>query len=226
MLIRKFTERKKASRLVKQLRRQLADAKDAEEKDRLERELHVAEVDETYTQHHPHAEAYISLYGNIKKSAGKKAGGKEKDDEEATDDDAMDKDGNNTPDAPAAKKALLEKRPEMWYTVEKAMEGGGRALHRLRERRSQDGEGQAVVQAKSKKAPKNGPKESKQTEPPLQRQRQETAAKKEDAQFAGLNRRERRKLMKKSNPSFTSGGLKSGAGADEEDDGEGFFEEV
>ena len=85
--------------------------------DILKRELHVAQVDEAYTVHHPHVEPYISLYGNAKSA------------------DNNDEDAGKTP---AARIALNAERPPMWSVVEKTMEEGPDALKRLRERRSAD----------------------------------------------------------------------------------------
>ena len=111
-----IAERKKASRLVKQLRRQIESDPNSDDVASLKQQLHVAEVDEAYTQYHPHVEPYISLYGNAKPSDG---------------DESADK-------TPVAKLALKAERPPMWAEVETTMEEGLEALKRLRERRSAD----------------------------------------------------------------------------------------
>ncbi|KAG6980968.1 rRNA-processing protein efg1 [Fusarium oxysporum f. sp. conglutinans] len=78
----RFFERKKASRLAKQLRKKIEETESTEtdEIEALKRDLHVAEVDEAYTQHFPHAEPYISLYTSAKSEK----------EEEDKDDDKLD----------------------------------------------------------------------------------------------------------------------------------------
>jgi hypothetical protein len=111
------SERRKAMRRIKTLRRKIQESTDPAETKALEAELHVAHVDETYTQYYPHAEAYVSLYENSKAGS---AAGKEADDE-----------GDN---AAASTKA----KPPMWSVIEKTMEEGPTALRNLRERRPAD----------------------------------------------------------------------------------------
>ncbi|KAJ3498081.1 hypothetical protein NLG97_g1396 [Lecanicillium saksenae] len=206
----RFFERKKAERLVKQLKRKIDEATDDEERAKLQADLHIAEVDEAYTQHHPHAEIYISLYGNAKKDA---EGDDDDDDEKKT---------------PAAKAALAAERPPMWKIVEATMKEGPDALRQLRERRSADGETEAPA----------GKPRSRNIKPPPQRERMANViAKQNYAKNAGkpdgesktasaggataqqngakpgLNRRERRRIMRETM-----------AEADKDDDEGGFFE--
>jgi hypothetical protein len=114
-------ERKKASRLAKQLRKKIdqTESTETDELEGLKRDLHVAEVDEAYTQHFPHAEPYISLYTNAKSEK----------EEEDKDDDKLDY-------TPLKQRGLLHtERPPMWSEIEQAMKDGPHALRNLRERR-------------------------------------------------------------------------------------------
>lgn len=204
-------ERKKASRLVKQLKRKLEAATDDEERSKLQADLHIAEVDEAYTMHHPHAETYISLYGNAKK-----------------DGDEEDDDIEDDKKTPAAKAALAAERPPMWKVVEATIEEGPDALKQLRERRSATGDDDASA---SHPRPRN-------TKPPHQRERMANVIAKQNnskdavkpssdgkaasaaageqqngAKTGGLNRRERRRIMRETM-----------ASVDKDDDDGGFFE--
>ncbi|KAG9244871.1 hypothetical protein BJ878DRAFT_459453 [Calycina marina] len=58
----RFFERKKAERNLKKLRKQLLEAKSADEIKELENQIHITEVDYNYTQNFPLSEIYISLY--------------------------------------------------------------------------------------------------------------------------------------------------------------------
>ncbi|KAJ4141113.1 rRNA-processing protein efg1 [Fusarium equiseti] len=114
-------ERKKASRLSRQLRKKIdeTESTETEELEGLKRDLHIAEVDEAYTQHFPHAEPYISLYTNAKSEK----------QEEEKDDDKLDY-------TPLKQRGLLHtERPPIWSEVEQAMKDGSHALRNLRERR-------------------------------------------------------------------------------------------
>ncbi|KAF4978401.1 hypothetical protein FZEAL_5219 [Fusarium zealandicum] len=204
----RFFERKKASRLAKQLRKKIDETESSEEIDELKRDLHVAEVDEAYTQHFPHAEAYISLYTNSKT---------EKEDAEDEKDDYK----------PLKHRGLLHtERPPMWAEVEQAMTEGPHALRGLRERRSADhsqGGNQTERRQKRPKEPTNAGKPAPRTQPGQQPGQQ--AAKDKNMQHgkgeAGLkmNRRERRRQMRQ--------GIQQPAvkNDDDDSDGGGFFEE-
>lgn len=172
-----IAERKKAMRLAKQLRRKLENTGDADndtELEQLKQDLHIAEVDEVYTQYFPHAEPYISLYGSKSDTAGQN-------DEEEGDKDRT------------AKVLLKAERPPMWSVLEKAMEEGPEALRSLRERRSPDNaqDKRRPERRPQQKAPKTAPtaKEIRQKD----EQKQQAAVDKKDQP---LNRRERRRLMR------------------------------
>lgn len=156
--------------MAKQLRTKIENNDDPTELESLREQLHIAEVDEAYTQHHPHAEPYISLYTKTKPG---------QDDE-----------------TPIAKAALEAERPPIWAVVEKTMKDGPEALRRLRERRSPEGS-MAVKKAPAKRplkkpeAPALKPAE-RQNKPAAN---QAAAPQKGKGQPAKeLNRRERRKL--------------------------------
>ncbi|QPC65079.1 hypothetical protein HYE67_007310 [Fusarium culmorum] len=124
----RFFERKKASRLAKQLRKKIDETESTEtdELEGLKRDLHIAEVDEAYTQHFPHAEPYISLYTSAKS---------EKEDEDKDDEDKLDY-------TPLKHRGLLHtERPPMWSEIEQAMKGGHHALRTIREKRPETTEG-------------------------------------------------------------------------------------
>lgn len=176
---------------MKQLKRQVDEEQDASKKADLEKELHIAQVDEAYTIHYPHIEDYISLYR-----------AKKGDNEDTEDKDA---DANK----PAAKEVLHAERPQMWSVIEAAMTQGPEALRKIREKRgandvperapaSTPHPARAVMIAKGQGDKKPG---SGGAPPP-----------------SGMNRRERRRLMREAeakNP---------GQGEDNDEDGQGFFE--
>ncbi|KLU87467.1 rRNA-processing protein EFG1 [Magnaporthiopsis poae ATCC 64411] len=107
----RFFERKKAQRLVKKLQKELDEAKDPDEIAKLQKDLHIAQVDVNYAIYFPFLEQYVSLYPPSAKAS------------------------KETGDTPAAELALHAERPPMWATVEEAMEQGERALIRLQNRR-------------------------------------------------------------------------------------------
>lgn len=184
------TERKKASRLVKQLKRKLEETTDEAERAQLQANLHIAEVDEAYTQHHPHAETYISLYGNTKK--------------DGEDDDNDDDDEKK---APAAKAALAAERPPMWKVVEKTMEEGTDALRQLRERRSANSEEEEASASQPRARNSKPPRErmanviakqnqAKGSNKPSENKPAAAASSGQQKPQTGLNRRERRRIMR------------------------------
>lgn len=180
-------ERKKAARLAKQLRRQIEAEEDEEKKAALQKELHIAEVDEAYTINYPHIEAYISLYG-----------GKKKDD----DDDDAEK-------TPAAKIALSADRPEMWYTIEKAMTKGHEALRQIREKRGEND----VPEDRSAPHPSRAALISNNPQHDWK-----TSGRAKEGEQPEFNRRERRKRMREA--------IAAGAKGpdDNENNGAGFFD--
>ncbi|PNY27692.1 rRNA-processing protein efg1, partial [Tolypocladium capitatum] len=192
----RFFERKKASRLVKQLQRRIEKKPDSEDMDNLKRELHVAEVDEAYTVYHPHVEPYISLYGNAK---------------------SADDDDDDAGRIPAAKIALKAGRPPMWSVVEKTMEEGLEALKRLRERRSADESEPKPKRAQPKASVTKCSDGHQQREQNRGRRQPDGGTDVASGKKGGQpppNRRERRRLMREAAPAV-----------DDSDDGDGgFFE--
>lgn len=143
-----MTERQKAERLRKQLKKRL-DAAEPDDKATLDEEYHIADVDWHYAKYFPFMERYIGLYPTAKAA-----------------DDSDDK--------PIAKRALHAERPPMWKEIEKAMEQGQRALEAIQERaasrpvtRSQDGSGK-----KSKEKQQRDKNEAKEAEKPRERKEQ------------------------------------------------------
>lgn len=179
-------------RQIKQLKSKISKTSDPDDIKRLQKELHVAEVDEAYTVNYPHAEAYISLY--TKQKGGKQDAG----------------------EAPAAKATGEAERPPMWNTVEKAMEEGPESLKELKERRSPD-ESTANTQLRGASSKSRVQKPTQATEKPAANRPAPPPTGKHGKQ-PQLNRRERRKLMHKIAPPAHK--------SDDEDDGEGFFEEA
>jgi hypothetical protein len=99
-----LTERQKATRLLKKLRKRLLASESTEEVETLKAQMHVAEVDLNYTQYCPLSEVYVSLYPP--------------------------KNSADEPDSP--KEADSKPKPPRWSEVEKCMEDG--TLNRLRNR--------------------------------------------------------------------------------------------
>ncbi|KAG6004754.1 hypothetical protein E4U21_000784 [Claviceps maximensis] len=215
-------ERKKASRLAKQLKRKIEQSPDADDVEDLKRQLHIAEVDEAYTIYHPHLEVYQSLYGSVKA-----------DDKEKQDDQEAEEEVENR--IPTAKIALGSERPPMWSVVEKAMKQGIEALQQLRERRPDEF---STSTAKSSRAPgkadqsrqnngkqrqaagrdavkdKSGTKGEAKTMPNNSNS-SGNQTRTQTGQKTPLNRRERRRLMREAEAEKDS---------DDEKDGGGFFE--
>ncbi|KAH8737756.1 hypothetical protein BGZ61DRAFT_582842 [Ilyonectria robusta] len=193
----RFFERKRAMRLAKQVRKRLEQSSSPEETEELKRHLHIAEVDEAYTQSFPHLETYVSLYKT----------------ESAKDDKDEDK--------AAKSKALLEaERPPMWSTIEQAMREGPSALRMVRERRSSD-EAQGGSQPERKQRKQRPTTTQTQNKPaaraqPTQQQKEKAAPQKNGDAPANMNRRERRRLMREAG---------TATGKDDDSDDGGFFEE-
>lgn len=117
-----FTDRQKATRILKRLRRQLStETNDTEkseatpEKAKLLREIHDAEVAVNYAIYYPLMKRYIALYPKGKREA------------KGTDGEPETQDG--------ASENITKGDPEMWAAVERAMEEG--TLDKLRN--SEDG---------------------------------------------------------------------------------------
>lgn len=204
-------------RLAKQLQKKIDACDDPDEKAQLLQQFHVAQVDEAYALHHPHAEPYVSLYTKAKPSP-KDEGG---DDEQPV----------------AAKAVPVDERPEMWSVVEKAMEEGPEALRRLRERRSPNDEADASSKSRQRrplpaKQQPRASREQQQTQksqkpaPSQQKQKQDAGRHASTSQASTgkgltkekapqLNRRERRRLQHQHEQAMQQS---------DEDDGEGFFD--
>ncbi|OTA91595.1 hypothetical protein M434DRAFT_397112 [Hypoxylon sp. CO27-5] len=112
----RFFERKKADRLAKQIKSQLKTATDKKEIEKLNADLHKAEIDSIYTRYFPYRERYISLYPVA--SLGLSVQG-----------------GEKKEDASTAAQALHTERPSIWEDIEKASEKGIQALIEIRERK-------------------------------------------------------------------------------------------
>ncbi|KGQ12819.1 rRNA-processing protein efg-1 [Beauveria bassiana D1-5] len=166
-------------------------------------------VDEAYTMHHPHAETYISLYGTIKKD----------DDEDATEEEKK---------TAAAKAALAAERPPMWKVVESTMEEGPDALRQLRERRSATGDDEASAPQPRSRDSRPAPRKERMANVIAKQNQSKNASKptgdrkaapasageqQSGGKTGGLNRRERRRIMRETM-----------ASTDKEDDEGGFFE--
>ncbi|KAK2025561.1 hypothetical protein LX32DRAFT_642584 [Colletotrichum zoysiae] len=202
----RFFERKKAERLLKQLRKKLQQTEDPEEKKHLEAEAHVAEVDVAYARFFPLMERYESLYPDKDK--------KGEDGEQAQGDGDEDK-----PEAdakpfkqPRALRALHAERPLMWATVEKLLPEGEAALYRLRDRKS------AADAAPHQRQPlpqrKQRPARVKEEDPWVARSKKTWSDAKARDPKQPMNRRERRAQERKAPVKVV----------EEEDDGTGFFE--
>lgn len=203
-------ERKKASRLVKQLKRQLEQESDADKAEKLRHNLHIAEVDEAYTLYFPHLETYVGLYSSTAKKTS---------DEEETEESKL----------AAAKAALEAERPPMWAVIEKALAEGPPALEQLRDRRSPDDTGkiddtQPPIRPKPT-APSSAPERrhngASQHTRGQQQQRSgkgpDTSSKHDKKDISqAVNRRERRRLMREAQEATNDE-------EDENGDG-GFFE--
>lgn len=146
-----ISERKKADRLAKQIRKQLDSIIDEEEIKKLKADLHTAEIDSIYCRYFPHREPYISLYPVSSAQGGEKS-----------------------EDASIAAKALRSERPPMWRTIEEAANKGEKALVEIRERKptgkQEDREIQGITSkdsfaANPKQSKKNGILTSDSAEP-------------------------------------------------------------
>lgn len=187
-------------RLAKQLRREIDESSDPDERKQLQADLHIAEVDEAYAVNFPHIEPYISLYRAPKSD----------DTEEA-------ENAETSGETPSAREALKTERPPMWSTVEKAMQDGPSALRNLRERRSHTDESNAKRPPKATSFERQ-PATKPQRQPPQKQQpTNKQAASQPDGTKPQLNRRERRLLMHKN----AADARKS----DDEDGAGGFFED-
>ncbi|KAI1326348.1 hypothetical protein F5Y16DRAFT_375005 [Xylariaceae sp. FL0255] len=113
----RFFERKKADRLAKQIRTQLKSTTDPADIEKLQADLHIAEIDALYAKHFPHRERYISLYPVAALGLSTQGGAKPE-------------------DASSAARALHSERPPMWKVIEEAAVKGSRALTAITERKT------------------------------------------------------------------------------------------
>jgi len=90
-----YKERQKATRFLRQVKRQLANAPEPQEKKELEAEVYNCEVDLNYTMFFPLQKIYTSLYANVKTATGKRE-----------------------------KESTADRSHPMWKTVEDAMKHG------------------------------------------------------------------------------------------------------
>lgn len=193
------TERQKAERLRKQLKKRLDKADDSEEKASIEKELHIADVDWYYTRYYPFMEPYISLY-----PAGK------------TKEESADK--------PIARRALHSERPPVWKEIEEAMEEGQKALETIQERRpekTESAEG-TVPQAKAPsklRAPPKDKFDGMSSERRARLGRPESENTKAPATGRAKNRRERRKEQR-----LAEEQKKAAEESADDSDGSGFFD--
>jgi hypothetical protein len=189
------SERKKAMRLIKQVKRKIEATEDPSEIEALQLELHTAEVDEAYALHFPHAEPYISLYTNTAES---------KDDGESN-----------------HKSILSAERPPMWSIVEKAMEEGPEALSRLRERKSTESTVRAGRPERTRpKAPPKKPDATPRKPPADTTSDKANSTPSSSTQGQGrpaMNRRERRRMEREKAEAAKEA-------EEDQDDGGGFFE--
>jgi hypothetical protein len=155
---------------VKKAKKQLLAAESEEDVQRLKQQLHVAEVDLNYSQYYPLAEPYVSLYPR-------------KEQPEADEEDG----GDDKPDGTGRLQDDSEKpKPPMWAEVEKRMEEG--TLDELRNRNP-------TIPSKTSRPREKRPAQiqpaSKLSTKPAPIVKVTPAI-----DMAGLNRRERRRLMR------------------------------
>lgn len=234
----RFFERRKAERRLKGLEKTVGSDGDAVEGSReRRRKMHDARVDLQYTLCYPLDEAYISLFAGETESKLVSVDGSSQSPEAdpgASEDDARD---HMEPVTSAKEK------PKMWYLVEEAMEQGQAALDALRDgrwkERYQDVDAQKRNVARGKKSEKPMMKTEKmkpakeKAKPPsngnangataarsagLDKVAQEIVVR----DTTGMNRRERRKGIKKRLP--VSEVQRSDDVGDDDENGIGFFE--
>ncbi|ORY12534.1 hypothetical protein BCR34DRAFT_673360 [Clohesyomyces aquaticus] len=105
----RFFDRQKATRILKRLKRELSSLEDDSKEPELLRKIHNAEVDVNYSQYYPLMKAYSSLYPKSKRE--------EKQSQERTDEEEPQAQHPEDVDGPKGD-------PEMWRTVEQAMQEG------------------------------------------------------------------------------------------------------
>lgn len=197
----RWTERQKAERLRKKLKKQLGEATDPEEKAKLQADFHIADVDVHYTRYFPFLERYEGLY--------------------AAEQSKEDPDGQTI-----AERALHSARPPMWKVVEEAMAKGQAALSALQERRAEAPkveERKKTAVTKEKPAKQSSGDKSRIDGPGSEKppRRPATWEGSEAAQGMPGNRRERRRLARLQAEEKPVPAKDEDAAADS--DGSGFF---
>ncbi|KAK3044719.1 hypothetical protein LTS18_000537, partial [Coniosporium uncinatum] len=106
----RFFDRKKATRRLKKVTKDVQEAADEEQRQKLMARVYVAEIDLNYTMYYPHVEPYVALFPS--------------------------NGGDDTGKEPEENSATLELRQSnpMWRTVERATEHG--TLEALREKKT------------------------------------------------------------------------------------------
>jgi hypothetical protein len=109
-------ERQKADRLAKQIEKQIPNTEDKDELEKLQQDLHVAQIDSLYAKFFPHREKYISLYSAALNASRVDSGDESK-------------------SASLAARSLRSERPKLWGVIEKAAKKGIPALMEIRDRK-------------------------------------------------------------------------------------------
>ncbi|KAF2875501.1 hypothetical protein BDV95DRAFT_484865 [Massariosphaeria phaeospora] len=113
----RFFDRRKATRILKRLYKELTSLEDQSERADLLRRIHNVEVDLSYTTYYPLLKPYSSLYPKTSQGASKS-------DEPTNDDELSNQQSGDQVDGPKGD-------PEMWKAVEQAMIEG--TLRQLRD---------------------------------------------------------------------------------------------
>ncbi|KIW88673.1 uncharacterized protein Z519_10719 [Cladophialophora bantiana CBS 173.52] len=131
----RFMERKKAERVLKKLLK----GRDSEEyqepgyKSKLEKLIHVAEVDINYTKYAPLGDKYISLFVQEEKVKKKQKLKLDKGEVGNFDEDQQEEFRHFADQLSNVVRSATGDKPPMWYEVEKLMEEGEAKLQALRE---------------------------------------------------------------------------------------------
>lgn len=121
--------------MAKQIRTQLETITDEGERQKLQADLHIAEVDALYAKYFPHRERYVSLYSVT----------------------SISHKGPKAEDASVAVRSLHTERPPLWDAIERASKKGIRTLIQIQERKS-------AVDSKGKQSQKQPSKHSSTVE--------------------------------------------------------------
>lgn len=176
------TEKQKATRMLKKLKKRLLEATNTEEVEEIKAQMHIYEVDQNYAHYYPLNERYVSLYPQR---------GKEKPEDEEE-----------------SKTIDTSKKPELWAEIERRMEEGTLKELRYGVREGHVPKPQSVKQKALSKAASAKPrlasensafkeKTEKKSEKAPRAEPQTNEPKPIPDHLMGLNRRERRKAMLK-----------------------------